>query len=93
MEVVGNVPISPVIEVESTAPATVIPEPARTAKPEAAPRSTVIGVARMLWLIKKADVTTSPMEIRFVLFCNFIIKSFVIIIVLLSLAYASSVSF
>jgi len=38
----GNVPISPATVLESTAPAIVIPEPARIAKSSAVPRTTEV---------------------------------------------------
>jgi hypothetical protein len=47
MEVFGNVPISPVIVVEWTAPAIVIPEPAIIAKLEPVPRRTIGGAVTL----------------------------------------------
>src|SRR6185503_16282329 len=67
MEVVGNVPISPVIVVVLTAPATVMPEPASTAKPSAVPRSTEDRLA-CTTVGRNTIVTagTSPLSIRLV---------------------------
>ena len=54
---VGYVPIFPVIVLELTAPATVIPEPARTAKSLAEPRSTMPERAR--WGANAAATATT----------------------------------
>src|ERR1035437_2200438 len=52
---VGKVPMSPVIFVELTAPAVVIPLPASTAKVEAVPSSTGIGILLISFGVHRGD--------------------------------------
>jgi hypothetical protein len=54
---IENDPISPVILVELTGPVKVIPEPARTAKLEAEPRSTVAWA--LAWVCQPVKATTA----------------------------------
>src|ERR1700720_3980415 len=73
--------MSPVITVVLTAPATVIPAPARTAKLESVPRFTV-GVAVASWCKKMAAATAKPILAEQEIF---IIFSFLYLVVFLTI--------
>ena len=78
MDVVGYVPRFPVIVVVLTAPATVIPAPARTAKVSAVPRSILVVAANTFdGIVKKIRVKTSNTKTKAVDFLTFIYLSVV----------------
>jgi hypothetical protein len=71
--VVGDSPTFPVVIVD-IAPASLIKEPARTAKLESEPRFTIAGFAMALCCRKMAAATMSPMGIRRAPFCRAVIE-------------------